>query len=264
VAQHLIDNPGAICQLNMGEGKTRIILPMLLLHFASQPVVVRLVLLPQLLAEAYAYMHACLCASSLARKLFLLPFHRDVHPDRQLLSAMRSALEHCQQHPTSCACSMDAAAEKRVLEACDTLDHHLRLKQQSLQALALSSAELSTAQRQRLENQVAEYNLVLRDTLNRTTDLAAQALGVATPAARPLEQSDGHVFADQPMEQALKTVNGLRDLLKWQRQIEDVQQRLQRQYAPWWWPYIAPLLVVAIAIAIGFAIGFLLRALFAG
>lgn len=57
----------------------------------------RLVLLPQLLAEAYSYMHACLCASTLARKLYLLPFHRDVRPTRQLLSAMQSALQHCKQ-----------------------------------------------------------------------------------------------------------------------------------------------------------------------
>ena len=34
VAQHLIRNPGAIVQLNMGEGKTRVILPMLVLHWA--------------------------------------------------------------------------------------------------------------------------------------------------------------------------------------------------------------------------------------
>ena len=35
VARHLMDNPGAICQLNMGEGKTRVILPMLALHWAK-------------------------------------------------------------------------------------------------------------------------------------------------------------------------------------------------------------------------------------
>jgi len=29
VARHLMDNPGAVDQLNMGEGKTRVILPML-------------------------------------------------------------------------------------------------------------------------------------------------------------------------------------------------------------------------------------------
>jgi hypothetical protein len=35
IAQHLLANPGAIMQLNMGEGKTRIILPMLALHWAD-------------------------------------------------------------------------------------------------------------------------------------------------------------------------------------------------------------------------------------
>ncbi len=36
VAQHLINNPGAIIQLNMGEGKTRVILPMLALYWANK------------------------------------------------------------------------------------------------------------------------------------------------------------------------------------------------------------------------------------
>ena len=35
VAQQLMDSPGAITQLNMGEGKTRVILPMLALHWAD-------------------------------------------------------------------------------------------------------------------------------------------------------------------------------------------------------------------------------------
>lgn len=34
-AQHLMTHPGAIMQLNMGEGKTRVILPMLALHWAA-------------------------------------------------------------------------------------------------------------------------------------------------------------------------------------------------------------------------------------
>eukprot|EP00965_Chrysotila_dentata_P000285 9095-Pleurochrysis_carterae.AAC.1 len=37
VARFCIDNPGAITQLNMGEGKTRVILPMLVLHLCAQP-----------------------------------------------------------------------------------------------------------------------------------------------------------------------------------------------------------------------------------
>ena len=36
IAQHLMaGHPGAIAQLNMGEGKTRVILPMLALHWAD-------------------------------------------------------------------------------------------------------------------------------------------------------------------------------------------------------------------------------------
>ncbi len=35
LARHLLENPGAVVQLNMGEGKTRVILPMLALHWAD-------------------------------------------------------------------------------------------------------------------------------------------------------------------------------------------------------------------------------------
>ena len=35
VAAFLMEHPGSILQLNMGEGKTRVILPMLILHWAD-------------------------------------------------------------------------------------------------------------------------------------------------------------------------------------------------------------------------------------
>lgn len=41
VAAQLMTSPGAISQLNMGEGKTRVILPMLLLHWADGQTLVR-------------------------------------------------------------------------------------------------------------------------------------------------------------------------------------------------------------------------------
>ena len=58
---------------------------------------VRLNLLPQLLNEAYAHMQSCLSASILARKLFVMPFHRDVKVDLGVVEAMRSALTYCQR-----------------------------------------------------------------------------------------------------------------------------------------------------------------------
>lgn len=59
---------------------------------------VRVHLLPALLEEAYAELHARLCASpALGRKLFQLPFHRDVAPTARLVDTMVAALEHCKQ-----------------------------------------------------------------------------------------------------------------------------------------------------------------------
>eukprot|EP01051_Picozoa_sp_SAG22_P001908 SAG22_NODE_79_length_21845_cov_17.798538_10_plen_1328_part_00 len=81
IARCLIENPGAIAQLNMGEGKTRVILPMLMLLWADSKRLVRIHILSQLLHEAFEYMHRHLCASSLGRKLFMLPFQRDVAND---------------------------------------------------------------------------------------------------------------------------------------------------------------------------------------
>jgi hypothetical protein len=44
----------------MGEGKTRVILPMVALELCGQGDVVRLNFLSQLLPEAVSYLHACL------------------------------------------------------------------------------------------------------------------------------------------------------------------------------------------------------------
>ena len=66
-ARYLIQHPGAIIQLNMGEGKTRIILPMLLLSKLSQSKILRFNFLTQLLYEAFDYMHLRLTATVLRR-----------------------------------------------------------------------------------------------------------------------------------------------------------------------------------------------------
>ena len=70
VAQHMLqhhggpgmaeEERGAILQLNMGEGKTRVILPMLVLALCGRGEVVRLNFLQELLPEAVDYLHSCL------------------------------------------------------------------------------------------------------------------------------------------------------------------------------------------------------------
>ncbi|KXZ49831.1 hypothetical protein GPECTOR_19g282 [Gonium pectorale] len=97
VAAHLLAHPGAIAQLNMGEGKTRVILPMLLLELADGTRVVRLNLLSTLLDEAHAHFQAHLAASVLRRKVFTMPFHRDVKITAAAARAMRASLQHCKQ-----------------------------------------------------------------------------------------------------------------------------------------------------------------------
>ena len=73
-----MDNPCAITQLNMGEGKTRVILPMLILAIKKPELLIRLHFLSPLLAEVYDYLHRNLTASLANRKLCLVPFQRDV------------------------------------------------------------------------------------------------------------------------------------------------------------------------------------------
>ncbi|PNH12760.1 hypothetical protein TSOC_000242, partial [Tetrabaena socialis] len=97
VAKQLMGDPGAIAQLNMGEGKTRVILPMLVLHWANGTHLVRLNFLSTLLDEAYGHLHNHLCASVLGRKLFALPFNRDVRLTAAGAGAMRACLAYCQQ-----------------------------------------------------------------------------------------------------------------------------------------------------------------------
>ncbi|KAI9339555.1 hypothetical protein DFJ73DRAFT_948089 [Zopfochytrium polystomum] len=83
IAKHMIDTPQAICQLNMGLGKTRVILPMLILYYTNacarrQNSVLRINILQALIPEAVLYLTSVFAASVIPLKICLLPFHRDV------------------------------------------------------------------------------------------------------------------------------------------------------------------------------------------
>jgi hypothetical protein len=58
----------------MGEGKTRVILPMLILAMKDSELLIRLHFLAPLLGEVYDYLHRYLTASLANRKLCLVPF----------------------------------------------------------------------------------------------------------------------------------------------------------------------------------------------
>eukprot|EP00761_Pharyngomonas_kirbyi_P006952 gb/GECH01006961.1/.p1 GENE.gb/GECH01006961.1/~~gb/GECH01006961.1/.p1 ORF type:complete len:2802 (+),score=553.19 gb/GECH01006961.1/:1-8406(+) len=98
IAKYLIDNPRAITQLNMGQGKTRVILPMLALYYSSQQrsnSIIRLNLLSQLLLEAKQYLHKCLYASTLGIKIFTVPFHRQIQLTPEYTRRIHQTLVNC-------------------------------------------------------------------------------------------------------------------------------------------------------------------------
>ncbi|KAG1659824.1 hypothetical protein FOA52_003767 [Chlamydomonas sp. UWO 241] len=92
--------------LNMGEGKSRVILSMLVLALANgqrrtgggqwAANLVRLNFPSTLLRDAHKYMHRCLTASVLGRKVLLMPFDRDVQITASRARTMLAALHHCQ------------------------------------------------------------------------------------------------------------------------------------------------------------------------
>ena len=94
----MIDHPGDIVQLNMGEGKTRVILPLLVLHWvvpSEHTAVVRLHFLAALIGEAFEYLHHILTGTLFECPLFLMPFNRDVNLTLAKAQAMRGCLERC-------------------------------------------------------------------------------------------------------------------------------------------------------------------------
>lgn len=95
VAQHLIDRPGTVCQLNMGRGKTRVILPMLFLHFAHSQDgrIVRAHFLGSLLGEACQYIHRYLSASASQLCILEQPFHRQIGLDVRKLEVIHDVLQ---------------------------------------------------------------------------------------------------------------------------------------------------------------------------
>ncbi|KAE8991281.1 hypothetical protein PF011_g18002 [Phytophthora fragariae] len=95
IAHHLINQPGSVCQLNMGCGKTRVILPMLFLHFmrSSCTRVVRAHFLSPLLSEARQFLHRFLSASNARLGVFEQPFHRQVALDIGKIELIRDTLQ---------------------------------------------------------------------------------------------------------------------------------------------------------------------------
>lgn len=102
IANRLLTEFGEVMQLNMGEGKTRVILPMLILYWAkSRENIIRLTVPSALYHETCSFMQGCLGASAVFQlKLFFLPFSRDVDligAKSPLLRSMLHSLQCCKR-----------------------------------------------------------------------------------------------------------------------------------------------------------------------
>eukprot|EP00727_Mastigamoeba_balamuthi_P014762 m51a1_g9911 hypothetical protein (2918) ;mRNA; r:112489-126161 len=97
LALHLIAHPGDIAQLNMGLGKTRVVLPLLLLHHTQRRAgpVVRVTFCTQLLRECVGYLQQYLTAGLFRIPVLLLPFNRGTPSTQLLLRSYCLALQRC-------------------------------------------------------------------------------------------------------------------------------------------------------------------------
>ncbi|KAJ3130146.1 hypothetical protein HK100_008218 [Physocladia obscura] len=109
VARQLINNPRSIVQLNMGEGKTRVIIPMIVSKCISesqnesnlvpkQSLVIRVNVLTQLFQEAGEHLHSTLTASALGIKFCEFPFHRQIPLNLEKVEIMEELITIMQQN----------------------------------------------------------------------------------------------------------------------------------------------------------------------
>lgn len=100
VAKYLMQSSneeiGAVTQLLMGQGKTRIIIPMLLLK-SNDHSVLRIHFLSELLDEAHEYLHRCVTAGIVSRKLFKIPYNRQIALTASTVRCIRHSMMYCQE-----------------------------------------------------------------------------------------------------------------------------------------------------------------------
>lgn len=99
IARTLIENPFRITQLNMGLGKTRVILPMIIMHFIDKTdKILRINLLSPLFEEGVAYFHSYLSGTVQSIRFMRLPFNRDVQLDENRVIVMKSVIYSALKH----------------------------------------------------------------------------------------------------------------------------------------------------------------------
>ncbi|CAJ1961699.1 unnamed protein product [Cylindrotheca closterium] len=99
VDQLLTESTGSVIQLNMGSGKTRVMVPMLILELCRQQrKLARINVLPSILQEALLFYQQSLVASVQHTKIFTLPFIRDFDIDEFSVKILDEEMRRCYMH----------------------------------------------------------------------------------------------------------------------------------------------------------------------
>lgn len=101
--EQILSEPDTISQLNMGLGKTKVVMPCLILYLSNRELdmtdksnLVRVFILSEIFNEQFSYLHLTLCASILNKKIFQIPFHRQVNLNEDCVNKIYDTLKYCQ------------------------------------------------------------------------------------------------------------------------------------------------------------------------
>jgi hypothetical protein len=99
IVRQLLEKPGSCTQLNMGLGKTRVMLPMLVLELSqSKETTVRVTALSAIIHEAMEHMQTVLVASVQNVRVCSLPFNRENPLDEEHAAILTEELARCRDH----------------------------------------------------------------------------------------------------------------------------------------------------------------------
>ena len=98
IIKRMLENNGCVAQLNMGLGKTRVIVPCLLLEWSRRETkqIPRVFFLSRLLDEGFDYLRQTLTGGLFEMKLFQYPFNRDIKISLEQAQLTVASLKYCQ------------------------------------------------------------------------------------------------------------------------------------------------------------------------
>ncbi|KAJ7777437.1 hypothetical protein B0H16DRAFT_1407125 [Mycena metata] len=160
----------ALMQLNMGEGKSSVIVPIISSALANGTQLVRVVVLKPLAAQMFQLLKQRVCGLA-NRRLFYLPFSRDIHLDSTKIQQIFALFKEC--------------AESGGILLCQP-EHILSLKLKGLNALTQSEDSEET----RMLMEVQDWlNNTARDILDESDEIlnVRYQLIYTVGTSRPLE-----------------------------------------------------------------------------